>query len=193
MFRLPLLTAALLAVPCLAADEKAKDSPYYPLAVGNTWVYAVGETTTRMRVTRHEKVGDTVCALIETERDGKVVAREHIAATGDGVYRYTANGTLVDQPVCILRLPPKPGDTWKIDTKVGNVSIKGNFTTGSGKVEVPAGKYTTVTTRMEDGLIGEQKISFTYHFAEGVGMVKQTAKTGGREFVLELKSFEKGK
>jgi len=41
--------------------------------------------------------------------------------------------------------------------------------------------------------VGASKVTSTYYFAEGVGMVKQIAELGGPPIVLELEKFEPGK
>ncbi len=146
-----------------------------------------------MRVAKHEKVGDVACALVETVRDGNVVAREHIAATDDGVYRYTANGARIEPPVRFLKLPPRKGDTWKVEANVGGITVKGTFVAGAEEVKVPAGSYKTVTARSEDTQIGDMKLNVTYYFAPGVGVVKQTGRFGDREVVLELERFDSPK
>src|SRR5262245_57375242 len=104
------LTMALVAGPVgLWAQEKIAESPYYPLKVGTAWHYRAGDKKTIVRVVKHEKVGDTLCALLETERDGTVGAREHIGVKEDGIYRFTGDGVRAEPPVCVLKLPPKKG------------------------------------------------------------------------------------
>ena len=72
-----------------AADEKIKESPYYPLKVGTKWHYKAGGNPIVIQVAKHEKVGDVMCALLETSKEGQVVASEHITIKDDGVYRVT--------------------------------------------------------------------------------------------------------
>ncbi len=87
----PVLFACL--VPLIAAGNlpaqdatKLVETPYYPLQVGTTWHYKSGDAAFTIRVARHEKVGEVLCACLEVNRDGKVVAWQHLRATADGVY-----------------------------------------------------------------------------------------------------------
>jgi len=112
MKRLTTLAAALVIlgapIAWVRADDKVGDSPYYPLKVGNAWTYnGPGNTKLVNKVVGHEKIGDVMCAKIETQVDGKAVAFEHIGVTADGVYRYSLNGMKADKPILILKLPPR--------------------------------------------------------------------------------------
>src|SRR5437667_12776867 len=114
MNALRLLCLALVlnaTVRTAAAQEKLRETPYYPLQFGNTWTYrfgenAVGQQRFVLKVTKHEKIGDTLCARVEMLIDGKVNEVEHVSVTEDGVYRHAVGGQRLDKPVCILKLPP---------------------------------------------------------------------------------------
>lgn len=57
--------------------------------------------------------------MIEKVKDGNITCREHIGVTADGVFRYTANGKVYDPPLCLLKLPVRKGETWRIDVRLG--------------------------------------------------------------------------
>jgi hypothetical protein len=199
MNRLPLTLACFLvfslAIPPAPGHDKDAaaelGSPYYPLKVGTQWHYRVGSTHVVMRVAKHEKVGDVMCALIETSVDGKQIATEHISAGADGIFRHDFNGTKSNEPLCILKLPLAKEQTWKFDALIGKETVKGTFKSGHEDVKVGDRKYpkavTAVTTDCKlNGNDAELKI----WFAPGVGVVKQTLTMGGREIVSELTKFE---
>jgi len=179
-----------------AADDQLKDSTYFPLKIGTKWHYRIGATKLTLQVAKHEKVGDMTCALIESLKDGNIVATEHVAVKDDGVYRYTLAGQKPDMPFQILKLPPKKGDTWKVAVKIMNEELKGTFTSGEEEVTVPAGKYQAVTATSTgfsspDGEGNMQEVAFKFWFAPKVGQVKQTVKIGKRpEIAIELEKFE---
>src|SRR5436309_1805869 len=108
-----LLGLALLTVSSARApgNEKEKELPpelssaYYPLRIGNTWQCKVGDTVVTTKVAKHEKVGDKMCALIETSLDTRLVATEHISSGPEGIFRHTFNGARFSEPLCILKLP----------------------------------------------------------------------------------------
>jgi hypothetical protein len=131
--------------------------------------------------------------VIEAQANGKTVASEHLAAKKDGVYRLAANGQKVDPPVLVLKLPPRKGDRWKIDSKVVGLTVQGTLVVAEEAVAVPAGKYQAVSVHSDDMKIGDKATTFTQWFAPGVGMVKQVMDVGGKKTALELEKFEAGK
>jgi len=189
-FALALVTAA---APLARAADDAKDSPYYPLKVGTTWTYKVGDDRIVIKVAKTEKVGDEMTALLEATNAAKAKLTENVAAKGDGVYRYSAEGKKIDPPVLILKLSPKKGNTWSVNSKVDGQTVAGNFVTNQADITVPAGKYKTFTAESDDLEMGGNKVSVKYYFAKDVGMVKQVVKVGCKEVTLELEKFEAGK
>jgi hypothetical protein len=200
---MPVLLGCLLpfiAASDLAAQDKLKETPYYPLQVGTTWHYRAGESKFSVLVARHEKVGDTLCALLETRRDGKVVGSEHLAVGDDGVYRHNLNRmgkALVQQtlkpPMLVLKLPPRKGDSWKIDSKGDGQTIRGGFQLGEQEITVPAGKYKTLRVASQDLEVNSLKPRITTFFAEGVGMVKQIIEVDDTKVEIELEKFSSGR
>lgn len=188
-----LALAALLAGAGLG-QEPSKDKSYYPLQVGNQWTYksSSGHQVV-VRVTKEEKIGDVPCARLETSVEGKAQSSEHLAAKPDGVYRYAGNGVKFDPPILILKLPAKKGETWKVDSKYGSVTIRGGYATTAERVTVPAGAYEAVAVRGEGFQIGDTPAETTAWYAPGVGLVKQVADFGGKKTTLELEKFEAGK
>ena len=203
------LTAQLLA------QDKLKETPYYPLQVGTTWHYRCGDGKFSVRVVKHEKVGDTLCALLESTRDGKVVGSEHLAVAADGVYRHDLTNYILPKrnaqvggktvpveqtvketpkpPLLVLKLPPKKGDGWKIDSKGDGKAFQGGFKVDEQEVTVPAGTYKrTFRVISQDLEVNSLKPIITTYYAEGVGMVKQEIEVGDAKAAIELEKFEAG-
>src|SRR5947209_1132463 len=84
-----------------------RDSPYYPLQVGSTWVFRGPDHQRTMRVARHEQVDGVPCAVVETLRDDEVIEVNHLNARADGVYCLVADGQKLSAPLPVLRLPPE--------------------------------------------------------------------------------------
>jgi len=202
----PLLFACLVplvAATVLPAQDTTKlaETPYYPLQVGTTWHYKSGDAAFTIRVARHEKVGDVLCARLEVNRDGKVVAWQHLRVTADGVYSHDlteqSSGKAVTQtpkpPMLLLKLPAKKGDTWKVDSKADGKTFRGTFKIDEQKVKVAAGDYETVRVTSEDVEVNALKPTITTYYAKGVGMVKQTIRIGEVKTEIELEKFEAGK
>ena len=195
----------------LAAQGKLQETPFYPLQVGATWHYRAGDGKFTIRVVKHEKVGDTLCALLETRRDGKVVGSEHLAVAVGGVYRLDLTAILrkpdpndksktidvprtqtLKPPILVLKLPPKKDETWKVDSKSDGQTFRGAFRVEEQEITVPAGKYKTFAVRSQDLEINALKATITTYFAEGAGMVKQVIEIGDAKAVIELEKFEAG-
>jgi hypothetical protein len=200
MNRLSRITLALvLAVSCVAVgrggDDKKAASSWYPLAVGNTWTYRIGEGRFQIKVTKTEKVGQTECARLELIVNNKPTSHEHIAVVGDQLQRFSFEGKKADPPITFLKLPPQKGQKWNVETKIDGQLLKGTLETGVDKlVKVHAGEYkdvVTVTGRDLD--VNNVKMSVTWYFAEKVGMIRQVVELAGQKIVIELEKFEPGK
>jgi len=184
-----------------AAAEAMKESPYYPLQVGNRWDYRLGDNHYSMRVAKHEKVGDYMCARVEMMVDDKVTAHEHIADTNEGVVRVAYDDRRSEPPLLFLKLPPAKDQTWKVDSVIGKTDkspgekVSGSFKAGeAAKVSEPAGTFENVVTSSSPDLDANGlKLSFTYYFAKGTGMVKQEIDVGGQKVIIDLEKFEQGK
>jgi hypothetical protein len=196
---------ALLVALLLAAAAPAQDPSYFPLKEGHTWTYRViggkeSKAPVVMKVAGFEKVGDDRCARLEMRRDKDLITTELFTVRKDGVYRVEFGGTRITPPVCLLKLPLKSGENWKVDSKIGERDFKAVFVAGTEKLKLTAdvgGKKTeisdTVTVTIKDLKVEGQALTTTYYFAEKIGMVKQVVDVGGTRIELELEKFEEGK
>jgi hypothetical protein len=183
--------------PAGDAEAKLAKAPYYPLALGSSWEYKAGDNKFTLKVTKYEKVGDALCArvemLIKDKDKEKSQSFEHVGVTDDGVYRYSFEGKEAKPPVLFFKLPPKQGETWKVDSKVGGEAVKGTFkNNGQEEVKVPAGSYKAWVVASQDLEANGVKMSVTYYIAEKVGMVKQLVEVSGQKIVIELEKYEPG-
>jgi hypothetical protein len=201
----------LLLLAAEPAGDQLLQTPYYPLQVGTTWHYRAGDNKFTIRVARHENVGGTLCALLETRRDDKVVGSEHLAVTADGVYRHLLTSpqprpdpndpsktiaVLTPQtlkpPILVLKLPPKKGAAWKVDSKSDGKSYRGAFQMDEQQVTVHAGTYKTFRVVSQDFEVNGLKANVTTFFAKDVGMVKQIVEIGEVKTEIDLEKFEAG-
>jgi hypothetical protein len=200
MTRPRILLALLLAAttPPAAAQDKTAPAPdpkpdgvraerYYPLQVGTKWTYSSGGNQFTTEVVKHEKVNDLVCAKVEASAGGTVVATEHIHVAPDGVFRLQINGLKPEKPFPVMKLPVKDGETWQVDTKVGNETIKGNFNSKKTTLKLGETEYKDVLELLGTVNVNEQPIKFGFWFAPDVGMVKQTISGNGIDLDVELK------
>jgi hypothetical protein len=198
--------AAAVAVMLLTtamgrAQEKMAETPYFPLRVGTTWHYKGGDSKFQIRVAAHEKVGDVMAAKLETVKDGKVIAIEHIRVTNDALVRldvaYFDGDKKVQEtaqpPIQLLRLPPKKGESFMVDSKVNDRVYKGTFKISEAEITVPAGMYKTFVVEGLDVEAEGIKAAMTTWYAENVGIVKQKVSAADSTREYELEKFEAGK
>jgi hypothetical protein len=193
-------TIKCLAIVCLSAHvASAQDktsvgsSEYFPLAEGTKWEYTTKSGTITTQVVKHEEVGGLMCARIEATLSNNKKSSEYVRITKDGIYRHQASDRSITPPLRFLMLPYKDGSTWKVESKTLGLTVKGTFKVTKGSVTVPFGKFEDVLVcTSDDFMIADKKVTHTYWFAKGVGIVKQVVNFGGQEMVLELAKFTSG-
>lgn len=187
--------------PSAAAPKKADvvvgRSQFYPLELGTEWQYEGQGRTITVRVTKHENIDGRGAAKVDSYMNEKLIASEHITVTKDGVYRASFGGDVPTKPVMILKLPPKDGEGWDVETAIAGTKIRGTAGCRSEKLELPAGKFDAYRVSGQyilttaDGT--ETEAAFQFWFAEGTGIVKMATATPNGEVVMKLKSFQRGK
>lgn len=188
--------AFLLAGTAFAQDKPKleKKTSYFPLDEGSSWTYTVQGKTVVTKVVGFEKVGEDVCAKLETRNGKDLVATEYFTVKDDGVYRCQFADKKVTPPVAILKLPVKNNDTWKFKSKVGDQETEGGFTVGESKgLKIGKMTYDAITVTSKDLKIDNQPVTTTYYFADKVGLVKQVVDIAGSKVELELEKFEEKK
>jgi hypothetical protein len=190
-----LVLGAVVVLTASAALAQSS-SDYYPLKAGTKWVYKVGESTITVKVASTGPEGTT----LETLVNDKAVASEVIQVKPDGVYRTKINKLDIKEPVKILEFgkdgkPAAKGVKWKVDSKVSDQPVKGEFTIKEDKekVKVPLGEFETVVVDGPDFEIAGTKTGVKYWFTAGKGIVKLSYSIAGNEAVLELKEYTEGK
>jgi hypothetical protein len=207
---LPILLALVLRQATVppAPDQEAV---YFPTEVGATWLYEedIGGTKRekRYQVVSVDKQSDGLVISVATAKPGGVTAlRDRWLVSNKGLTRLQIAGIKLDSPVCVLRLPHKAGENWKVRISGseqltrdahGN-QIVGSITRETGNVTqvaveevvVPAGKYRAIRVEMITSPAGGKESRRTSWFAPGVGEVKLTV--DGSDFRV-LKSFTPGK
>ena len=166
------MAALVVLSGCAAA------TPYMPLAVGNTWMYAVTspEGAGRLEL-RINALDDRGFAM--TEPDGRI-AHWRIE---DG-YLVLDRGREI---IPFFEVPARTGVSWSFtgeDEKTYYIKVR-----GYEDVEVPAGRFARcLAVSLEDD--GRSKTAL-FHFARGVGMVRreQAGETGRVLIELERHGF----
>lgn len=188
----PITLMLFVAAPALAEDS-LKDAEYYPFKIGTTWEYKVGGNPIIVKVAKHEKYNEVLCARVETSVNGNVVAFEHVAPTADGLKRLSMAGMKADPAVLFMKLPYKKGESWHVESTIGPESLKLDYTYGEEEITVPAGKYKTISTTTSKFKAGNMEMQATIWYAKGVGMVKTILDLGGNKVDMQLEKFTAGK
>ncbi len=193
--RFLLLTFALIAMTQLAGaapvpKEVLKKFPnYYPLELGNEWVYQVGENEVTVIATAVEKKDGVQTGTLETKVNGKTVAAESMRVDATGVYRTHINKQEIDPPVLLLKFGIRDETEWATKSKVGNATVDFVFKLeGLEEIKTLAGEYKAVKVTGTGDIAGTVTQT-KYYFADGVGIVKLSYSLGGGEAMLELKKF----
>jgi hypothetical protein len=199
MRRLPFLLTVIalsmiLGEPAAGGDKKAPPN-YFPLKEGSKSYYRVeipGQPalTAIIHLAKIETIDGVALARLEMIIQGQINATEHVSSDERGIFRHRYNGSPINKPLCLLKNPVNPGESWQQDCEIGTEKAKIMCKVGhEEEVTVPAGKFKAIPVFVE-GESGGMKATNTYWFAAEVGMVKQTIELGGAKFSLELEKRE---
>lgn len=168
-----IVVMAVLGILTISPLVQADDSPlsqYFPLAIGNRWVYEVQDradgappTEEYWEVTREEQG-----ALVLRIRPSELTTggfEESFISTNEGIQRFTRETKDKEHPPFFLKGPLQVGMTWQDED--GEYEI----TAVDKTVTVPAGAFSRcleVTNRRKGG-----KATVITLYAPGVGVVQR--------------------
>jgi hypothetical protein len=194
-FAVALLAGTPTGAAPVPKDAGGSGSEYYPLTVGNKWVYKIGDQEATVRVAGIERIDKEDCFRVETEIASGVKVSEVYAKRTDGIYRVKVKDDILKNPVKILPTPAKLDASWKINSALGGQTVTGTMTVKgvAEKVKTPAGEFVAVLVESSDADIGGMKVQLRFWYAKGVGLVKQEIALGGLDpITLELSKFTPG-
>jgi hypothetical protein len=177
-----LWTMLMTAVLILAArsaprlKDRPSDATYWPTTVGTTREYETDTGTEVEVVTAVERVdGVTTVTTAIRRPDGRQTPSNRVEVRQDGIYMTEEAGQPYDPPWCVLRLPPKAGDTWAVDTRRPDCGrLRFTQTVGETKViEAGGEKFEAVRVMGEDIAGGGRSVGpIVYWYAKKVGLVR---------------------
>lgn len=162
----------LLAFGSLAFSVRAEEvqmSQYFPLTVGNRWVYELQDRTDAPPVAEYWDVfREEHGAFMLRTRQSELTTggfEEFFIPTSEGIKRFARETTNKDNPPFFLKGPLQVGTTWNDEDGTYEITAldKG--------VAVPAGTFThclEVTNRRKGG-----KATVVTLYAPGVGVVRR--------------------
>lgn len=192
------VTVVLCAGPMGAAPapkDRPAGGPYFPTAVGTTWVYECGGEQDTLVVTAAEAKGDGTVVSTGRRIGGRLRPGEVIAVSAGGLDWVGTGAETYDPPVRRLRLPFRSGESWAIESVGPEIHLKGKATAhGPETVKVPAGEFTAVRVDFEYTFNGQVRCREQRWYAAGVGEVKSIVEmTSGHPVETVLKAFTQGK
>lgn len=201
-------TVFVLASLLVNAQEakKGKETPkpgnapnYFPLAVGNKWIYRIDTgaytVTNVATIAKIETIDGMPLARFESKINDDILT-EHLLQTDQGIFRHRLKDQAVTPPVKLLQYPAKAGDKWQGEIAVGKEKGTYSCTTAEDSVQVPAGKFKTMRVDIKfetEDKGGKSETKVSYWFAENVGFVKQTIAAGNLKLTVELEKFTPAK
>lgn len=192
------VTVVLCAGPMGAAPapkDRPAGGPYFPTAVGATWIYECGGEQDTLVVTAAEATGGATIVSTGRRIGDRVTPGEVIAVSADGLAWVGTGAETYDPPVRRLRLPIRSGESWAIESTGPEIHLKGKATVhGPEAVKVPAGEFTAVRVDFEYTFNGQVRCREQRWYAAGVGEVKSVIEMApGRPVETVLKKFTPGK
>ena len=152
-------------------------------AVDITEMKAVyGQIQPRNSVLARTRLGGTLVELNVTEGD--------IVKAGDVIAE--VKDDKIEPPIKVLPLPIKKDDMWKVESKLGTQSIKGNLkiVNDKEKIKVQGTEYETVLIEGKDVDVAGAKTTLRIWLAKDRGIVKEEfLLQGGETLLLELKNY----
>jgi hypothetical protein len=198
-----LLAATLAFAMGATASQDAPKLAYYATKVGDKRTYknSLGEFT--LVVTKVEKEdGKTIVSVGQVQDGGKVTRSFKMEVSDKGLFQLELAVVVIvadglpppdekwevrTPPLCLLKLPAKPGDKWEVLLAEG---LPGTCTTSAPeRVKVPAGEYTAIPVDMVVTPARGPKRNYRYWYVEGIGAVKW----GNGTDDTVLKEFSPGK
>jgi hypothetical protein len=217
-------SALLVTAGAGPIQMKPVDCPQYPLKVGTSWKYIVTSGEQGPAKDEAKKAGtkpETVTIEVEREEpyvretknaenkdvkikytgfilksvSGSKVQSDHVVVLEDGVYKILVARTEISPPLCFIKFGLKKlGDTWEVDSKSGDKTVKGTFTFEAEGVKVPAGNFKEAyRISFTNNVVGADRVEVQCWYVEKIGMVKQRVLQKEHWIVLELEEFKAAK
>ncbi len=179
-----------------------KDDPnFYPLKAGSKWEYKLTAGTQTITLINtidksevvKEETQFVLKSVVKDKNGDKTVGTEVLSTNRQGVFRHKTNNMESVPPVCIIKYPVKPGESWEAEHQIGPQKAKVKVAVGNfQEIQVPAGKYKAISVTLTTMDMG-QNVTSTYWFANNVGYIKQTVDTPKGKVTLELEKYDAGK
>jgi hypothetical protein len=197
--------AAAVMIICSCGRKKADD--YFPLSVGNSWIYEAeiegtdSLRTWKRKIERKEKIGAQEYAVLESLAEGsdESLVKEYCTKTPEGVIvakrSYPDGEVSYDPPGLDMKLPPQVGQQWEWKGTIKGKKAEYSFAVEK-KEKIKAGEqeYDCFKIVIKGSDETGERLEVSRWFASGIGMVKEESSLfrGTKEMKMNtlLKSYE---
>lgn len=192
------LTIFLLTMSAAAQKSKAPVPDYFPLRVGDSWTYrsASGDTEYSLKVLGEEKQADgTIRYLVEKLAGAKIhtlfsKASGWVLMHSERYPEHEGLEAKYEPARKYLQNPLVAGSKWGWNGKdyTQTELQENNQVVGFEKVTVPAGKFRAMKV-VSQVAGGAARMTKTYWYADGVGLVKSMTEGGQIKYGWELADY----
>ena len=182
-------TGVAMMGPASGPVRPLGESTLYPLRVGTTWVYRIGEGEVRSRVVGHAVHEGAAVARLAFEHDGRVLREIWVHVDGPSVFHVALDGKTYQPRLPILVAgPPR---SWDYRSGNGKIALRVEQSEG-GPVTTPAGAWSQSTKVVVKGSDSGGETELITWYVEGLGPVKESSRRLTAAAAMELKSFTPG-
>jgi len=191
------LTVFLLANTADSAKPKPAAGDYFPLRVGDSWNYrhTTGESEYSLKVLSEEKQPDGSTRYLVEMLSGVKILSWNSKPAGwvllhhQGYPEHEGLEAKYDPPKQILQNPLVAGTKWEWQGKDHTQMefVEKYQVVGFENVTVPAGKFRAMKVVCE--VAGGARMTRTYWYADGVGLVKSMTDGGQIKYGFELVDY----
>jgi hypothetical protein len=213
-YRMRIIACCLLTLflICTAGCGKVSND-YFPLEKGAKWQYGFEGLSKKGTMAAEAHAEETLDEgkgtvvkwqrnLGEDEEERTTDRELYVKKADSGVIAYKRVHPIIGYietnltpPQCILKLPPKEGESWQWDGKIFGMKSSAQFK-NEGREKVTAGgkSYDAVKVTENGTLADGRTCTITRWYAPGTGMVKQESKASAKneaaeQAVMQLDSF----
>jgi hypothetical protein len=149
------------------------DQRYFPMAVGDRWVYESDAGDVVFHVTGKQTVGPAECFVVNRSI-GEHQSVFYLSVSRDGVRIHQVDDDRYDPPYRQFLFPAKSGQAWSWQGRIGGkASQYDSANRGWETVEVPHGKHRAARVHQAGGSV----VGADFWLAPGVGVVKLSGKS----------------
>jgi hypothetical protein len=149
------------------------DERYFPIEVGDRWIYESEMGDVVFHVTGRQKVGPAECFVVQ-RKIGDHQTPFYVSVARDGVRIHQVDDDVYNPPYRQFAFPTQEGQAWRWEGKIGaKPSHYACFNEGLETTDVPLGAVRAIRVRQAGGNVLEAE----FWVAKGLGVVRLSGKS----------------